>query len=420
MWKQILDFDMHVSAAVATPVKEIVAGKTFHRPLGGFVAVTNVGMDANWLGHPLAMANLYGFGRLAWNPNLSSATIAEEWTRLTFGNDPLVVRTISGMELASWGIYESYTGPLGAGTLTDITGPHYGPGVESSERNGWGQWHRADHEGVGMDRTMASGTGYIGQYSPAVQQLYETLGRCPDELLLFMHHVPYTYVLHSGKTVIQHIYDSHYEGAEKAAELVRQWKTLAGRIDEDRYSDVQRRLEYQAGHAIVWRDAVNNWFFHISGIADEKGRVGNDPDRLCSLLTSVYPFDAHRPNSWRRQLEHHSVRGTAAAYDRSIEATLLIPHQSCLGTSVNRPFGEVIQHRFIAACVHLEHGSPADSATIQSSAIQVALRIPHQPRIGICAVPWNSGKTVEYGFVPYLIHLEYCSAPEISAGTRPS
>jgi alpha-glucuronidase len=281
MWKETLDFDMHVSDnGEATPVKEIVAGKTFHRPLGGFVAVANVGMDANWLGHPLAMANLYGFGRLAWNPNLSSATIAEEWTRLTFGNDPLVVRTISGMELASWGIYESYTGPLGAGTLTDITGPHYGPGVESSERNGWGQWHRADHDGVGMDRTMASGTGYIGQYSPAVQQLYETLNRCPDELLLFMRHVPYTYGLHSGKTVIQHIYDSHYEGAARAAELVKQWKTLSGRIDEDQYSDVQRRFEYQAGHAIVWRDAVNSWFFRMSGIADEKGRVGNDPDRI--------------------------------------------------------------------------------------------------------------------------------------------
>ncbi|HZR58365.1 MAG TPA: alpha-glucuronidase family glycosyl hydrolase [Terriglobales bacterium] len=281
MWKQTLDFDMHVSVkGEATPVKEIVAGKTFHRPLGGFVAVTNVGMDANWLGHPLAMANLYGFGRLAWNPNLSSAAIAEEWTRLTFGNDPLVVRTISGMELASWGIYESYTGPLGIGTLTDITGPHYGPGVESSERNGWGQWHRADHEGVGMDRTMATGTGYIGQYSPPVQQLYETLSKCPDELLLFMHHVPYAYVLHSGKTVIQHIYDSHYEGAERAEELVKQWKTLSRRIDEDRYSDVLQRLEYQVGHAIVWRDAVNNWFFRISGIPDDKGRVGNDPDRI--------------------------------------------------------------------------------------------------------------------------------------------
>src|SRR5579863_7927556 len=86
MWKEALDFDMHAGEG-PTPVKEIVAGKTFHRPTGGYVGVVNVGMDTNWLGHPLAMANLYGYGRLAWNPNLDSKTIADEWTRLSFGND---------------------------------------------------------------------------------------------------------------------------------------------------------------------------------------------------------------------------------------------------------------------------------------------------------------------------------------------
>jgi alpha-glucuronidase len=284
MWKEILDFDMHVGTAVVgrrssvvgrTPVKDIVSGKVWHQPLGGFNAVVNVGLDENWLGHPLAMANLYGYGRLAWNPNLSSQSIAEEWIRLTFGNSAQVVETISKILLSSWHIYESYTGPLGAGTLTDILGDHYGPGIESSENNGWGQWHRADEHGIGMDRTIATGTGYIGQYSPEVQKRYETLSACPDELLLFMHHVPYTYVLHSGKTVIQHIYDSHYDGAEQAAGLVAQWQTLRGQIDDERYEDVLKRLEYQSGHAIVWRDAVVNWFFKKSGIPDAKGRVGH-------------------------------------------------------------------------------------------------------------------------------------------------
>jgi alpha-glucuronidase len=93
------------------------------------------------------MANLYGFGRLAWNSDASAAQIAGDWARLTFGNNPMVATTISGMELASWHLYESYTGPLGLGTLTDILGVHYGPGIESAERNGWGQWIRADHEG---------------------------------------------------------------------------------------------------------------------------------------------------------------------------------------------------------------------------------------------------------------------------------
>lgn len=278
MWKEVLDFDLHVNGS-ASLTKQIVSGRTFHRPTGGFVGVVNVGMDDDWLGHPLALANLYGFGRLAWDPDLSSRAIAEEWTRLSFGNDPLVVHTISALQLASWRIYEDYTGPLGVGTLTNIVGPHYGPGVESSERNGWGQWHRGDHEGIGMDRTVATGTRYPAQYSPDVAQMYESVKTTPDELLLFFHHVPYTYVLHSGKTVIQHVYDSHYQGAEAAEAFVRQWETLKGHIDDERYTQVLARLQYQSGHAIVWRDAICSWFLRVSGIPDAKGRAGHFPDR---------------------------------------------------------------------------------------------------------------------------------------------
>src|SRR2546423_807704 len=279
MWKEVLDFDMHAKGA-GTPVKDLVAGRTFNRPVGGFVGVSNVGREQTWLGHHLAAANLYGFGRLAWNPNLSSARIAEEWTRQTFGDDPRIGRTIVRMQLDSWPAYERYTGPLGAGTLTDIINVHYGPAIESSERNGWGQWHRADEKGVGMDRTVATGTGYTAQYRPPAARVYESLATCPDELLLFFHHVPYTHVLRSGKTVIQHIYDSHYEGAEEAGRFVAQWESLKGLVDEERYDEVLNRLEYQAGHARVWRDAVCNWFLRASGIADAKGRAGNFPGRV--------------------------------------------------------------------------------------------------------------------------------------------
>jgi len=278
LWKEILGFDMHVNGA--SPVKEIVSGRVWQRAMGGYNAVVNIGLDENWLGPPLAMANLYGYGRLAWNPNLSAEEIANEWSRLTFGNQEKVVNRIASMLLSSWQSYENYTGPLGAGTLTDVLGSHYGPGIESSEGNGWGQWHRADAHGIGMDRTIATGTGFIGQYSPAVQNIYEPLATCPDELLLFMHHVPYAHILHSGKTVIQHIYDSHYEGAEQAAVLVEEWQSLHGLVDEERYSDVLKRLQYQAGHAIVWRDAVVNWFYKTSGIADAQGRVGHNPNRV--------------------------------------------------------------------------------------------------------------------------------------------
>ena len=301
MWKATLDFDMHATAA-ATPVKALVAGKVFHRPSGGFVGVTNVGLDESWLGNHLSQANLYAFGRLAWNPDLSAQRIEEEWARLTFGDDPEVLRTVNGIQLTSWRTYENYTGPLGLQTLTDITGNHYGVNVEASERNGWGQWHRADEQGAGMDRTVATGTGFLGQYRPAVTSMYESLGACPDDLLLFLHHVPYTHVLHSGKTVIQYIYDSHYEGADAVAATVRQWTPLQGAIDEQRYREVLAQLEYQAGQAVVWRDAVTNWFFRASGIADEKGRVGNYPGR----------FEAESMT-----LEGYAVRAVTPAEDAS-------------------------------------------------------------------------------------------------------
>ncbi len=292
-WKDFLNFDM-LANGPGTPVKDILAGKTFHRPLGGYVAVVNVGTDANWLGHSMGMANLYGFGRLAWNPDLSAEAIADEWTRLTFGTDAKVVQTITAMLLSSWRVYESYTGPLGAQTLTDIVGSHFGPGVEASERNGWGQWHRADEKGIGMDRTMATGTGFVGQYALPIAKVYESLKTTPDNLILFFHHVPYTYRLQSGKTVIQHIYDSHYEGAKAAEKYVSQWKSLEGFIDDQRFGEISALLEFQAGHARVWRDAICNWFHRASGVADLHDRVGRHPDRIeaeSMILSGYRPVD---------------------------------------------------------------------------------------------------------------------------------
>ncbi len=278
MWKEVLDFDMHAQSE-ATPVRALVSGKVFGRPVGGFVGVSNVGLDDNWFGNHLSQANLYAFGRLAWNPDLSAREISEEWTRLTFGPDREVDSTINDIQLSSWSTYENYTGPLGLQTLTDIIGNHYGVNVEASERNGWGQWHNADSQGVGMDRSVKSGTGFVGQYRRDVATIYESTASTPDELLLFFHHVPYTYRLHSGKTVIQYLYDSHYEGAEAAENYVRRWRTLQGSIDERRYREVLAQLEYQAGQAEVWRDAVVNWFLKTSGIPDEKGRAGKHPGR---------------------------------------------------------------------------------------------------------------------------------------------
>ncbi|HEX8810917.1 MAG TPA: glucosiduronase, partial [Terracidiphilus sp.] len=282
MWSWVLNFDLRAPSlsgqARATPVREILAGKSFSRPLGGMVGVSGIGRE--WLGSPLAMANLYAFGRLAWNPNLAPEQIAEEWAKQTIGSDPDVVATVTRMLMQSWPAYEHYTGPLGMQTLTDITGSHYGPNIEASENNGWGQWHRADAQGVGMDRSVATGTGFAGQYPPEVAKIYEDVATTPDNLLTFFHHVPYTYKLHDGRTVIQYIYDSHYQGAEEAANLGREWATLKGRIDDSLFNEMAARLEYQAGHAIVWRDAIVQYFHKLSGIADDQGRAGSFPGRM--------------------------------------------------------------------------------------------------------------------------------------------
>ena len=288
MWKNTLDFDMG-GKPLKSPVKSMVRA---------FSGVANVGLDENWTGNHLSQANLYAFGRLAWNPDLTAQQINEEWTRLTFGAAAL--STLDKIQLTSWRTYENYTGPLGLQTLTDIVGNHFGVSVEASERNGWGQWHRADEHGVGMDRTVATGTGFIGQYPPEVARIFESPETCPDDLLLFMHHVPYTHVLHNGETVIQTIYDLHYAGVEAVDEYVRAWKSLEHRIDDERYHAVLTQLEYQAGAAQLWRDAVSNWFLRESGIPDAKGRVGHYSGRIEAesmrlegyAVTDVKPWEA--------------------------------------------------------------------------------------------------------------------------------
>jgi alpha-glucuronidase len=294
-------------------VKALVAGKTYGRPVGGFVGVSNVGLNPNWYGNHLSQANLYGFGRLAWNPDLTPARIIDEWTRLTFGNDPQVVRTVTTIQLESWRTYENYTGPLGLQNLTDIVGNHYGVAVEASERNGWGQWHRADDKGVGMDRTVTTGTGYIGQYAPAVAKVYESLATCPDDLLLFLHHVPYTHRLHSGKTVIQYIYDSHYEGAAAVERFLRDWDGLKGRIDDERFNEVRAQLDYQVGQSIVWRDAVTRWFHRASSIADAKNRVDNYPGRLEAESAALTGYVVKDVTPWETASGDKAVECTAAS-----------------------------------------------------------------------------------------------------------
>jgi alpha-glucuronidase len=270
-WKEILEFDTYIKGEGST-VKRITNGGLHGNRLAGIAAVSNIGDDANWTGHLLAQANLYGYGRLIWNPDSTAEEIAGEWIRLTFGNDEKLVAVIKDILLSSPAIYESYTAPLGVGFMV-TPHYHYGPDVDGYEYSKWGTYHYADCYGIGVDRTTLTGTGYTAQYSRANMEKYESLAQCPDELLLFFHHVSYTHVLHSRKTVIQHIYDSHFEGAERAKSLCAAWEKLSGAMDEGLHVQVAERLEEQAENAIEWRDRINTYFYRKSGIADRLRRL---------------------------------------------------------------------------------------------------------------------------------------------------
>ncbi|KAK3330770.1 glycoside hydrolase superfamily [Apodospora peruviana] len=280
LWKTILDFDMRVESKPSL-VRDIVSGQYFNRKLGGYAGVVNVGTNTTWLGSHLAMSNLYAYGKLAWDPTQDSQTLLQEWIRLTLGHDQAVLQTITKISMESWPAYENYTGNLGIQTLTDILYTHFGPNPASQDNNGWGQWTRADGKTIGMDRTVGNGTGFTGQYPSELAAKYEEIETTPEELLLWFHHVNYTTRLRStGKTVIQHFYDAHYAGAATAQTFVSEWESLRGQIDSERFEHMLFRLKFQAGHSIVWRDAVNGFYYNLSGIPDELGRVGNHPYRI--------------------------------------------------------------------------------------------------------------------------------------------
>ncbi|CAI7578381.1 unnamed protein product [Penicillium bialowiezense] len=279
LWKEILDFDLRVDNKPSL-VSDIVAGRRFKRKLGGSAAVVNVGTNTTWLGSHMSMSNLYAYGRLAWNPADDTQHILQDWIRLTFGLDKKVLDTLTRISMDSWPAYEQYSGNLGIQTLTDIIYTHFGPSPASQDNNGWGQWTRADHDTIGMDRTVKNGTRYSGQYPDELAAMYEDVATTPEELLLWFHHVNYTHRLTSGKTVIQHFYDSHYAGAEAAQGFLEQWESLRGKIDTERYDHGRRFLDYQAGHSIVWRDAINNFYYNMSGIPDDAKRVSNHPWRI--------------------------------------------------------------------------------------------------------------------------------------------
>lgn len=259
-FREVLEQDMGIEDGPSR-VRDLVCG---------MAAVCNTGDDPNWTGHDLAAANWYGFGRQSFDPDLPPEAVAEEWVRLTFGHNAQVADTLKSILMRSWPAYEQYTSPLGIGWMV-TPHTHYGPSVDGYEYDRWGTYHRADRDGIGVDRS-ASGTGYCGQYNEPLARSYGSAETCPDELILFFHHLPYTFVLKSGKTVIQHIYDAHFEGAEQASRFLAELECIRALLPQEAYDRMYERFRHQKEHAAEWRDVVNTYFFRKSGIPDERGR----------------------------------------------------------------------------------------------------------------------------------------------------
>ncbi|MGH7994890.1 MAG: alpha-glucuronidase family glycosyl hydrolase [Opitutaceae bacterium] len=264
LYKECLESDTWAEGPGST-VAKIVEGRLDRHALSVIAGVANVGSDRNWCGHPFAAANWYAFGRLAWDPALSSSQIADEWIRMTWSNDARFVKPVLGIMLRSREAAVDYMTPLGLAHLM-ATDHHYGPGPWA--RPGPLEWtpayyHRADREGLGFDRTE-HGSDAVAQYAPEVARRFDSLSTCPEDLLLWFHHVPWGYRLQSGRTLWDALALHYQHGVDEVRASQRIWAGLEGRVDEPRFVLVSRLLARQERNACEWRDACLLYFQQFS------------------------------------------------------------------------------------------------------------------------------------------------------------
>jgi alpha-glucuronidase len=261
MWREFLDSDTYAKGPHST-VSRVVDGSLFHQRITGMVGVANTGTDRNWTGHDFAQANWYAFGRLTWNPNLSSNQIADEWIKMTLTRDVTAVAVIKRLMLESHEAVVDYMTPLGLHHLF-WGGHHYGPAPwwNTEKRDDWNPvyYHRADAEGIGFDRTL-SGSNSVSQYHPPVRAQFSNLNTCPEEFLLWFHHVRWDYRMGSGRTLWEELALHYQRGVNWVRAARKQWDTLKGVIDEDRHEAIAKKLAIQERDAIIWRDACLLYF----------------------------------------------------------------------------------------------------------------------------------------------------------------
>ena len=251
MWKEFFEF-------VAPASLKAVAG------------VANIGTDANWCGHTFAQANWYAFGRLAWQPSLSSGNIADEWLKQTFGSQPSDINAqLKKMMLDSHEAVVNYMMPLGLHHIF-AWGHHYGPEPWCSipgARPDWlpSYYHRADKQGIGFDRS-SKGSNAVAQYPETLAKQYDNIDTCPEEYLLWFHHVPWSHRMKSGRSLWDELCHHYDNGVRQVRDFQKIWDAAEKYIDAERFHEVQSKLKIQARDAVWWKDACLLYFQEFSGM----------------------------------------------------------------------------------------------------------------------------------------------------------
>ncbi|WP_375447633.1 alpha-glucuronidase family glycosyl hydrolase [uncultured Fibrella sp.] len=266
LFKECLDADTYANGRGST-VAKVIDGSVHGYKRTLMAGVSNVGSARNWTGNPMAQANWYAFGRLAWDHTLSSEAIANEWATMTLTPEPQAVKRITNLMLKSRDIYVDYNTPIGLSR--PWTGVHFAPEPwqNRSPRPDWTAvyYHKADSLGLGFDRT-AKGSNALSQYRPEVRAQWENPETCPIPYLLWFHHVGWNKKLTSGRTLWNELCTRFYTGADSVRWMQQEWAQVKSAVDPELYADVAARLATQQREAIWWRDA---WVLYLQSFAKQ-------------------------------------------------------------------------------------------------------------------------------------------------------
>ncbi len=237
------------------------------KQLRGIAGVANTGDDKNWCGHPFSQANWYAFGRLAWNPELSSDSIAHEWLTQTFTHDAAFVNPMTEVMEASREACVDYMMPLGLHHIFKAD-HHYGPEPQGQYPHFPIEWcpvyyHKADTAGVGFDRTR-TGSDAVSQYRAPYNEQYNNIETCPEEYLLWFHHVSWDYKMKNGKTLWQNLCAHYNRGVSETERFAAVWQTMRPYVDEERFNHVSRLMDVQVDNAKEWRNVCLGYFSAFS------------------------------------------------------------------------------------------------------------------------------------------------------------